>query len=403
MKHCELNTGVLRAYLDDQLHPTEVSVVKQHLEDCLGCRKELEALKIRAAYVSAGFDRLPQGSGNVSAAWAAFQRKREELPDGRLTGWSIGKVWYLAGGALATAALIVVCTVGPVRVWAENLLAIFRVEHFTILELNPTALPNLENNQLLNQTVSHILSDEVVVTQAPQKPQPVANAADASKLAGFPVKLLAGSEPSALLVESGLGIQMKLNRDRLQSILDESGRSDLQIPANVDGATISLRVPTGILAKYGHCGNLGARFKGETGENTPRQRPDSTCLALMELPSPVVSAPPNLNPSEIAQVALQFMGMSSNDAANFTQTVDWTSTLVFPVLRGQTTYKQMPVNGNEGVLLRPKNMQPSGQDPATVTQTSDRFTLMWIDSGILYMLHGSGDDTTAINLASQLE
>ena len=32
-----------------------------------------------------------------------------------------------------------------------------------------------------------------------------------------------------------------------------------------------------------------------------------------------------------------------------------------------------------------------------------RFNLLWVDNGILYSLMGTGDDTTALNLASQIE
>ena len=95
---------------------------------------------------------------------------------------------------------------------------------------------------------------------------------------------------------------------------------------------------------------------------------------------------------QIAQVALQFLGMSANDAANFTQTVDWTSTLVLPVVRGESKYEQVHVNGNEGALLRAANQNQSGH-----------FSLMWVDNGIVFALNGTGDDTTAINLASQLQ
>jgi Putative zinc-finger len=390
MKHSELSTGDLRAYLDGQIGTAEAEVVKQHVDDCRGCQTELQILKTKADHVRAGLERLPQWSCDASATWAAFQRKREELPETNQNLWSAGKIWYLSGGALAAAALIVVFTVGPVRAWAENLLAIFRVEHFSVLELNPTT--SLKNNQLLNQTVSHIISDEVTVTEAPQKPQSVADAATAIKLAGFQVKLLTEQTPSSLFIENGLAAHMKINRDRLQEVLDEAGRNDLQIPSSVDGATVSLRIPTGVLATYGNCGDTGARLKGQMPENTPHQQPDATCIALMELPSPVVTAPPDLNPAQIAQVALQFLGMSANDAANFTQTVDWTSTLVLPVLHGQSTYQQIPVNGNEGVLLRSK-----------AASASANFALIWVDSGIVYGLHGNGDDTTALNLASQLK
>jgi hypothetical protein len=72
--------------------------------------------------------------------------------------------------------------------------------------------------------------------------------------------------------------------------------------------------------------------------------------------------------------------------------VDWTSTLVLPTIRGKSSYEQVHINGNEGALLR-----PTGQGQA------DHFSLIWVDDGILHALNGRGDDTTAINLASQLE
>ena len=119
---------------------------------------------------------------------------------------------------------------------------------------------------------------------------------------------------------------------------------------------------------------------------------DATCVSLFELPSPIVSAPQEIDPAQIAQIALQFLGMNANDAASFTQTVDWTSTLVLPVVRGESKYEQVHVNGNEGALLRSANQRQS-----------DHFSLMWVDNGIVFALNGTGDDTTAINLASQLE
>ncbi len=156
------------------------------------------------------------------------------------------------------------------------------------------------------------------------------------------MQLLPGETPSSLLLESGAGMQMKLNRDRIQSILDEAGRSDLQIPASVDGATVGVRVPAGVMAFYGNCGDVGVRKDVLHRQRwrlaaKPRVTTGScahgrcTCISLIELPSPVVSAPQEIDPAQIAQVALQFLGMSANDAANFTQTVDWTSTLVLPV------------------------------------------------------------------------
>ncbi len=395
MKHAD--TGTLRAYLDGQLDPAQHAAI-EHLKNCAACEAELKLLREHAARVRDGLDRLPElpGVDNSAIAWAAFQNKREEWMETKQSWWSLGRRVSLAGAALCALAVVLVLTVAPVRAWAESLLGIFRVERFTVLEIDPSALKGnaLQNNPLLNQTISRVLSDEVTVTQKPQKPQPVPDAAAASKATGFTVQLLPGETPSGMLVESGAAMQMKLNRDRIQSILDEAGRSDLQIPASVDGATVGVRVPAGMMAFYGNCGDSAARVAGNVSSSGPKlkQVPDATCISLTELPSPVVSAPQEIDPAQIAQVALQFLGMNANDAASFTQTVDWTSTLVLPVVRGKSTYEQVHVNGNDAALLRPVN----GAESA-------RFSLMWVDNGIIFNLNGTGDDTTAINLASQLQ
>jgi hypothetical protein len=441
MKHAELNQGVLRGYLDGELDSGRLAAVEQHLKSCNVCSGELATLRHHAARVRDGLDQLPdlRDADNSATAWSAFQKKREDWMDSRQNKWTLWQKLSLAGGCVGVAVMVLVLTVAPVRAWAESLLAIFRVERFTVLEINPAALKNngLQNNQLLNRAIGRVLSDEVTVTQSPQKPRLIADATTASKVAGFPVQLLPGETPSSLLLESGAGMNMKLDRDRIQSILDEAGRSDLRIPASVDGAIVGVRVPAGVMAFYGNCGDEASRMMGEavtsrgtknpsatkehsivvhvggadkpvpnagpsanqvSQTNTVRtgdksgQEADATCVSLFELPSPIVSAPQEIDPAQIAQIALQFLGMSANDAASFTQTVDWTSTLVLPVVRGESKYEQVHVNGNEGALLRSANQRQS-----------DHFSLMWVDNGIVFALNGTGDDTTAINLASQLE
>jgi hypothetical protein len=339
-------------------------------------------------------DELPQaGETDVSAAWNRLRvRMRESEPPRRIQ-WTPLRTWSLAAAGAVALAAVAIITVAPIRGWAENLLAIFRVEHVTVLDLSSGSIKGLENDQTFNQAMSRVISEEVTVTQPPQKPQQVPDAATASKLAGFSAHLIAGETPAALMVRSTIVAQMKLDRDRLQSIVDEAGRSDLRIPSSVDGAIIGIRVPAGIMASYGNCG--GFDLAGEPGEKTAHAAPapeDATCVKLNELPSPTVSAPQDLNPAELAQVGLQFAGLSPTEAANFTQTVDWTTTLVMPVLHGQASYEKVHVAGNDAVLLRPARPGDSA-----------RFTLVWVDNGIVYSLMGKGDDTTALNLASRIE
>ena len=280
MKHAEVNQGVLRGYLDGELDSGRLSAVEQHLKSCNVCSGELATLRDHAARVREGLDQLPQlpDADNSATAWSAFQKKREDWMDSRQNRWTVWQKFSLAGGCVGVAVIVLVLTVAPVRAWAESLLAIFRVERFTVLEINPAALKNngLQNNQLLNQAIGRVLSDEVTVTQKPQKPQLIADAATASKVAGFPVQLLPGQTPSSLLLESGAGMNMKLNRDRIQSILDEAGRSDLRIPESVDGAIVGVRVPAGVMAFYGNCGDVASRVMGQAVASPGTKNPSAT-------------------------------------------------------------------------------------------------------------------------------
>lgn len=382
MNHKEIDTGMLRAYLDGEVN--RITELTEHVSACAECQAELKVLNRHAASVRSGLEFLPKpASAGISPAWSDIRLRLEQPAANAPARWNPWRTWSLAAGGAVAVAAVLAFTVAPVRGWAENLLSIFRMEHIAVVELNPDAVNALENDRL----ISRMISDEVTQTETPQKPRPVADAATASKLAGFKVHLIAGETPALLLFRTPISAQMKLDRDRLQAILDEAGRSDVQIPQSADGAVISMRVAAGIIATYGNC--------GDESEKQPRasepQPADASCIRLNEVPSPTVTAPQQLDTAEIVRAALQFAGLSANEAANFTQTIDWTSTFVMPILHGQLSYEKVSVGGNEGIVLRPKNQQ-SGQ-----------FTLHWVDNGILYSLMGTGDDTRALNLASQIE
>lgn len=395
MNHPGCDTGMLRSYMDGEVEAGQSAQVADHMEACGQCRAEVSAMKNNAENVTNSLDELPEtrwDAEKTDAAWTAFRRKMRQEPEPQARVFTPWRILSLAGAGTAVAFVTLLITVAPLRSWAENLLSIFRVEHFTVLEVNPSQMHgSLQNDAFFNQTIGHIFSDDVKVIQAPQRPVAVSDGTAASKMAGFQVRLLGGETPSTLLFRNGIAAQMRLNRDRLQSILDEAGHGDLRIPESADGAVVSLSLPAGIMAFYGNCGEMPARMQGAqtTGDN---KQTDASCMSLMELRSPVVTAPPQVDPAQIAQIALQFMGMNASDAANFTQTVDWTTTLVLPVVQGQTSYEKVFVAGNDAVLLRPKTAGSDG-----------KFTLLWVENGVVYALAGTGDDTTAVNLAEQLE
>src|SRR5207248_1429550 len=177
-----------------------------------------------------------------------------------------------------------------------------------------------------------------------------ANAAEASQAAGFNVRLLsAGPGTPRLTVQDGTAFQVVLNRQRAQAVLNEAGRSDLQLPASIDGATIAVDVPKGVTAAYGDCPVPSASVQ-ESDKNVGRGQ-FSNCVLFAQMPSPSVDTPPDLNIAQLAEIGLQFSGMSAAEAHQFSQRVDWTSTLVIPFPRNAGTYEQVSVDGVSGTLI----------------------------------------------------
>jgi len=170
----------------------------------------------------------------------------------------------------------------------------------------------------------------------------------------------------------------------------QAGRSDLQLPASLDGAKISVIIPTGATVAYGGCPAEGA---GDPGSNAHANSAElRSCVMLAQVPSPSVNTPPDVNISALAELGLQFTGMSAADAHQFSQSVDWTSTLVIPFPRNAGTYQQVSVDGVTGTLISREGRGSGGQ-----------YSLIWVKNGILYGLTGSGPSAQALTLAQSIQ
>jgi hypothetical protein len=256
----------------------------------------------------------------------------------------------------------------------------------------PVDLQSLEGTQSGNDTgkmISQFLSDNIVITMHSEH-QMVASADQANQLAGFPVRLLSARSDAPKIAVQGEGaFQITLNRDRLQGILDEFGRSDLQLPSSIDGALVAVHIPKAVRAVYGQCP------QPREGDS-PKPAPSADlagCVVLAEVPSPTVSVPPELNVQQLATLALQAAGMSAQDAQAFCDTVDWTSTLVLPIPRDAGSYETTGVDGVQGTLITLRGR----------AHGMPGYSLLWVKSGIIYSLTGFGSADQAVPLADSLE
>jgi hypothetical protein len=84
--------------------------------------------------------------------------------------------------------------------------------------------------------------------------------------------------------------------------------------------------------------------------------------------------------------------MTPEEAAQFSQNVDWTTTLVIPIPRNGTEYQDVLVDGVEGTLI----MQSERSN-------FPHYLLVWIKDGIVYGLTGPGMADSALEIANSME
>ncbi|HEY48271.1 MAG TPA: hypothetical protein G4O14_16000 [Anaerolineae bacterium] len=115
-------------------------------------------------------------------------------------------------------------------------------------------------------------------------------------------------------------------------------------------------------------------------------------MALIQARSPTVDVPPELDLNSLGEIFLQVLGMSDEEAAQFSEKVDWLTTLVLPIPADAQYEEIANVDGTPGVLVK----DPYGEDMAW-------YTLVWIKSGILYGLMGFDDPGHALAVADSLK
>lgn len=389
------NESTLRAYLDAELNPAEVSELKVHLQMCPVCEARLRALAVTAERVTSQIASLSAPPSTLeSNAHIALARLRPQLnaPAERvpLLARIFARRWRFVWAASVAIAVLAISLMFPAaRSFAQRLLATLRVERVQPVSLDLQGLDNGSNHESL-EALAKLLSSNAVVTTN-EKEMHADSQDAASQAAGFPVRLLSARTDTPMFDVSGAhAFHLTLDRSRLQDILDEAGRPDLLLPATIDGATVSVELPRAVAVKYGDCAKRGqSPASGPASSTTPTE----PCLVLLEAPSPVINVPSDLNIQQLAEIGLQMAGWDTVKAREFCQSVDWKSTLVVPIPQNVQSYETVNINGVRGTLMHLGNARNERAS----------FALIWVDNGIIYGLTGQNGATSAVPLASSMQ
>jgi len=402
-----LHDGILRSHLDRELAGAELAEASQHLVSCADCRARWEKLLAETARMKDLLATLAPSADSVTTnpavAYAEFNHRFEIIDGLRVSGITrlFAPRWRPAWAFAAVAiAVTIVVSVNPVRTWAQRVLAMLRVRKIQVVTIDPTTLmSSTEPDSRPYKLVNQFIADNVVMTMDPGKPDIVSSTSKAAQVAGYAVRTVSSlGTPQRVEVNGETAFQMTINRDRIETLLEEVGRSDIRIPASANGSLIAVHIPKSVISMYGDCPARHVSSNPQSHAEALAERKmermanitNPNCTYFIQAPSPTVSVPPDLNMSDIAEAALELAGMSPVEARSFCETVDWSSTLVVPIPRNSSSYENVTVDGVEGTLIT-----------ETLSQ-GNRYSLLWVKNGVIHSLAGHGNSSDALSLAASL-
>lgn len=383
--------GTIRAYQDQELSAELHQQVETHLASCPRCQEKVEAVRQRQMRMDARLAGLVEEPAALTSLRAARFHLEERLSSVGKEKLSMWKKITAPGFRPAWIALAVMVTLAvalafpPVRAIANNFLGLFRVEQIRVVQVDTEKLPG----QLESSSNLEYLFSKDVQFDEPGEAQKAANAEEASQLAGFPVRLPSGVEEKLQLrVQPGGKATLNIDLELVRAVLTDMGRTDIELPDNLDGAQVQVTVPTGVLAMYGECPE--GELEQSSDPDMPNSKPLADCTTLLQAPSPSITAPPEMDVARIGEAYLQLLGMSRQEAQGFARNVDWTSTFIMPIPRYGTEYQDVQVDGVTGTFIR-------------MSRGNVQYGLVWIKDGIVYVLNGLGDLETALRFVSSMQ
>ncbi len=368
----------LRAYID---HENLDAATIEHIERCVECGNTIHALKERASRVSAQLDLLASAepAPSTDAAMRRFQQSVVK-PEFR----------FRFSPALAAVMALVVFSIalsfGSVRVWAQEFLLLFRAQQISVLPVDPANLERLNRDFFGPQNrpdLERLFSDTVHEVEY-GKTQDASTLADAAAKSKFGLRLPTSlPAPTRFHIQPARDISFTFDLNRIQSILQEAGRTDIQLSPEIDGKTVSANISTVTAAFFGKCPDWSDKDSHYNRADYPE------CKVLVQTQTPVVSAPPQLNAQELGQAMLQLLGTPKDQAKTISENINWATTFVLPVPADERMkYADVEVDGVKGVLMTREDRRA--------------FNLIWLRNGILYNLMGLGSAEDATSIANSM-
>jgi hypothetical protein len=287
-------------------------------------------------------------------------------------------------GVAAVAAVVALLSLPSVRASAQQVLDMFRVRTFAVVQVNAAQLERLEKQKLDPQA---LLGGKVEKVLDGGKPQTFTDLHAAGAAAGFtplvPRVLPAGFAADTMVVMGASESRVTVDTKNLRDLLQTMAITDIRVPDGLDGQRVTLRTQTA----------LGQRFV--SGEHH---------LFFLQSASPEIALPAGVDLARLGEVGLRLLGLESGEAHRMAQHIDWHSTMLVPLQPNATSFREVTVHGQRALLMesKPDAAPTSGESGRHGEYRRHGRTVLWTEQGRVYALMGDVNEVDLMQAAESV-
>ena len=277
--------------------------------------------------------------------------------------------WMVAAVAAVLIALVLLPNSGAL---ANQILSFFRVQYFQPVQVTKqdlTTLSSLPIPGLDDLGTVQIQPDSLQTHQNLTQAQP-------AQMVNFPI-LLPQYLPKGIpdspvfgVIDGGHGT-FTFSASKAHAYFVKHGYGNVNIPANLDGATFEITTTAGVVIAYGNQAN--------------------TLFMVVEVPSPVVRATGNASLQDLQNFLLSLPGLPPQLVTELKQIDLNSGGFPLPIPSGVET-RSVTVQGTSGLLLT--------SNISTTIEQIKKFpagsAVVWQMHGIIYALGGTVSDTNQL-------
>jgi hypothetical protein len=310
-------------------------------------------------------------------AFARQLKSRLDALDAPAVAERRSPMWRWLSVAASVAALAFAFTFPAVRSAAEAFLDYFRVVNFAGVAFDPQRMAQLWSSSSVD--LSTLIGQQVTPAAPPPPPVAYSTLDEASAAAGMRLHAPTWVPPGFTLTSIEVGgeheFSVQGSTEKLQSVLDALGITDISVPTALDGQTVSIQIPP------------VARLVYDDGQNQ---------ITLTQSRSPVIALPAGVDVASLAEIGLRLLGLDRSEAYRFAQSIDWRSTLLVPVPAATATFHQVEVQTGTGLVIE------AGQAREGLGGRAGSLVL-WSNADTVYALGGAVRSTDTLQMAQSVQ